>query len=1135
MRISYMQIMNNLIQIGLTVSLAALVPLLLRRVLKKRYPARAVCLVWALLALRLLVPVQLTLPEAPVRVTPRTNYVMQDDRMLFEQAGLPVEQTPARWVTDEQAAALSHANTSQTTTFNLTAVLLGLWLAGVAISAIRQAVSYGILKRRLDRTAGPAKRTDLLDVLDSQRSDLGISRKIPLLISPAADCPMLAGFIRPALYLPDENISAADAAFIFRHELTHCRHGDLWLKLLLTAAQCVHWFNPLVYLIVRFAQEDIELACDDAVVRGQNAAYRRAYGETILRSAVAQSRRRQSLVSCFGDDKKTLMRRFEGLFDKSVKKRGAALIVLVALLTATLGGTIAVGTKKDPAAAEARALLMANTFAQAYVDEDTEAFNKYLVPNSENLVDNFTTGAAVYKRYVTKYEPETQTALIVYEYEYDADRMKTWGIEAPVTVGVPYREAQRLYFTGEGDKMLISKAIWEVSNDLSDFTPDDNHLVQSLDDFKTLYENDLGLPDFFEDDNEIGDSSNAVQAAEIQLGIFPAAGQIQGSDEEPAPYNDIRKVTFTFKDNSKVIITMIGGRPQDWTDGSGVRSRTAADLAQQYARGLLHKSGQYIYPILTPEKQQEFISQQYDMTGGTQWTWKFGSSSPSVRDYVLVPTDDDSAYRIICRMDGGGIGDVRTGYLVQTTREDGGRRMISDVTELSDADMTQSELFRLYYSTGLALPSLPDEVGNFSGLPRTDSLTAARDAFYYFGNPVDGSKTGWIADVTQIQSIVRSDIRGGAYIDIVQLTFTDGSDPINVQMEQTGTGYWKPTGIQEDVSAMSGANVLPVSADAFGALSFANLPTLNTGDIIIFNFGSKPVGGVTLVNRLVNAAGSPRYQNMTDDETTLTQTNSGYGYVYTIPQSVSELLASDLSVPFYHALTLEYTDAQHIRHTAVAAYMTNAMTQLENPQLPSGGYYSDALGCTLKLPQEFRNAVSANINTDGSMTFFVKDTDSVLMTLTAQLLSVLKHDFGENWAENYPVPVRPLAERDGLAYFLIYPSDVQYDPADEQAAAQYQTLFEDAQRISPEDLTLDADPHDTSVYERRNMEDTEHYGDRTTAELLLYLPISDGAYTEGILATLDARYREDKAAFEQALRAADSTAQSLWAQHLAAQ
>lgn len=1128
MRISYMQIMNNLIQIGLTVSLAALVPLLLRRVLKKRYPARAVCLVWALLALRLLVPVQLTLPEAPVRVTPRTNYVMQGDRMLFEQAGLPVEQTPVRWVTDEQAAALSHAGTSRTTTFNLTAVLLGLWLAGVVISAIRQAVSYGMLKRRLDRTAGPAERADLLDVLASQRSGLGISRKIPLLISPAADCPMLAGFIRPALYLPDENISAADAAFIFRHELTHCRHGDLWLKLLLTAAQCVHWFNPLVYLIVRFAQEDIELACDDAVVRGQNAAYRRAYGETILRSAIAQSRRRQSLVSCFGDDKKTLMRRFEGLFDKSVKKRGAALIVLVALLTATLGGTIAVGTKKDPAAAEARALLMANTFAQAYVDEDTEAFNKYLVPNSENLVDNFTTGAAVYKRYVTKYEPETQTALIVYEYEYDADRMKTWGIEAPVTVGVPFREAMRLHFTGEGNDMLISSMTFEVSSDPFTSDPDNNYLVSSLDDFKLLYANDLGLPDFVSasDGLTIG-SGHPTQAAETLLGLSPATSQLSGTDIV-AP--DIIKVTFTFRDNSKVILTMVnqfgqGWLPQDWTDGKNAADRSAADLAQQYARGLLHKSGQYIYPILTPEKQQEFISQQYDMTGGTQWTWKFGSSSPSVRDYVLVPTDDDSAYRIICRMDGGGISDVRTGYLVQTTCENGGRRMISDVTELSDADMTQSELFRLYYSTGLALPSLPDEVGNFSGLPRTDSLTAAQDAFYYFGNPVDGSKAGWIADVTQIQSIVRSDIRGGAYADIVQLTFTDGSDPINIQMEKIGTvdtGYWKPTGIQEDVSAMSGANVLPIGADAFTSISFANLPTLNTGDVIVFHFGSEPVGGVHLVNRLVVSDGSLRYNNMIDDETTLTRTNSGY--VYTVPQSVSEALSSDLSVPFYHALTLEYTDAQHIRHTAVAAYMTNAMTQLENPPLPSGGYYSDALGCTLKLPQEFRNAVSANINTDGTMTFFVKDTDSVLMTLTAQPISVLKRDFGENWAENYPVPVRPLAERDGLAYFLIYPSDVQYDPADEQAAAQYQTLFEAAQRISPEDLALDADPHDTSAY-----------ADRATAVLLGYLDagIVDSETETALFDELDHRAQADGVSFSAAMRQAGENAQALWHKHLA--
>ena len=130
--------------------------------------------------------------------------------------------------------------------------------------------------------------------------------------------------------------------FIFRHELTHYKRGDLWLKLLLVAARSVHWFNPLVRLLTRFAQEDIELACDDAVVRGMDGSQRRAYGETILRSAQAQAQRR-ALVSCFTGDKETLMRRFEGLFDKRAKKRGAALIVAAAVLVASLGCAVSVG------------------------------------------------------------------------------------------------------------------------------------------------------------------------------------------------------------------------------------------------------------------------------------------------------------------------------------------------------------------------------------------------------------------------------------------------------------------------------------------------------------------------------------------------------------------------------------------------------------------------------------------------------------------------------------------------------------------------------------------------------------------------------------------------------------------------
>lgn len=1067
------KLLNNLMQIGLTVSLAALVPLILRRLMKKRYPARMVCVVWAILALRLLIPVQLTLPQAPVQVMPRTSYVVQSDQTAFRQAGLPVTQTPARWVTGTQAQTLSAADTGTVKTVDITDILLTLWLAGVIACVLWQGIGYYRLIRSLKGTSRSVERADLHTILQEQCADLVIDREIPLRVSSAADCPMLAGFIHPTLYLPDERISRTDAAFIFRHELTHYKHGDLWLKLLLLAARCLHWFNPLVHLIARFAQEDIEAACDDAVVRGHDGAYRRAYGETILRSAIAQAQKRKALVSCFGDDKKTLMRRFEGLFDKSVKKRGVALVVMIALLVGSLGCVVAVGEKKPNQTTEERALMMANTFAQAYVDEDTEAFNKYLVPNSENLVDNFTTGAAVYKRYVTKYEPETQTALIVYEYEYDAARMAAQGMQANgITPGLPYREAQRLYFTGKGDKMLISKAIWEADSDLTSSTGDDSGLVNSLEHFKLLYENDLGLPDFVSADNKavIG-NSDPVSAAEVLLGIAPAVSQVEGSNQDAAPYNDIRKVTFTFKDNSKVVVTMInqfgqGWLPQDWTDGSGVRSRTAADLAQQYARAVLHKSAQYIFPILTPDGQKDLITQQMAMTGGEQWTWKYGPSSPSATDFVLVPTDDENSYCVVFRLSGSGVNDARSAYIVQTIRENKNSSGIGDIRELSTDSMTQSELFRTYYATGLSWPDLPDEVGNFSGKDRLNAEEAAKDAFYYFGSNLEQDmsdwETPWISSTELDWQVTSTD---GYQSKIVQLNFADGSTPVKIQMVQNDSGYWKPIGMVDSVTAKSREQELGVGVDARSAMVRGKMPNLAVGDKITFTFETEPVDGVEITNRLVNWEDGSQF-GVIDEQITLQK--SGDGWVYTVPTSLGEMLSSTISYPFYHAVTLEYTDASHIQHKATAVYTSGSDSADENADsdITSTDYYNDSLNYSLKLPQSFVDNGYAKRNPeDDSILFGMKNAmgddsrdpteDGAIMTLRVDATAVLHSEYGDNWTKNYPSPVKQLAEKDGLTYYLAYVSDVQYDPANQEIAAKYKEMFTAAQNITADDFVLD--------------------------------------------------------------------------------
>lgn len=1101
------KLLNNLMQIGLTVSLAALVPLILRRLMKKRYPARMVCVVWAVLALRLLIPVQLTLPQAPVQVMPRTSYVVQSDQTAFRQAGLPVVQNPTRWVTGTQAQTLSAADTGTVKTVDITDILLTLWLAGVIACVLWQGIGYYRLIRSLKGTSRSVERADLHTILQEQCADLVIDREIPLRVSSAADCPMLAGFIHPTLYLPDERISRTDAAFIFRHELTHYKHGDLWLKLLLLAARCLHWFNPLVHLIARFAQEDIEAACDDAVVRGHDGAYRRAYGETILRSAIAQSQKRKALVSCFGDDKKTLMRRFEGLFDKSVKKRGVALVVMIALLVGSLGCVVAVGEKKPNQTTEERALMMANTFAQAYVDEDTEAFNKYLVPNSENLVDNFTTGAAVYKRYVTKYEPETQTALIVYEYEYDAARMAAQGMQANgITPGLPYREAQRLYFTGKGDKMLISKAIWEADSDLTSSTGDDSGLVNSLEHFKLLYENDLGLPDFVSADNKavIG-NSDPVSAAEVLLGIAPAVSQVEGSNQDAAPYNDIRKVTFTFKDNSKVVVTMInqfgqGWLPQDWTDGSGVRSRTAADLAQQYARAVLHKSAQYIFPILTPDGQKDLIAQQMAMTGGEQWTWKYGPSSPSATDFVLVPTDDENSCYVVFRLSGSGVNDARSAYIVQTIRENKNSSVIGDIRELSTDSMTQSELFRTYYATGLSWPTVPQYIDSMDTQMIRGYTDPAQAAMQYFGMALHGDSYLMLVKDTEViwQAVGGwSNSDDNTEIAVVQLTFGDSSAPVKVQLEKTAAGYWQPVGVVEDITAKSGEQELGIGANARGALTTGKLPELAVGDTIKFTFANEPSGGVQLTNRLVNLDGTMQ-DALTDEQTVLTKTADGW--TYTVPESMSKSLTSTAVEPYLHALVLEYTDARHIQHKAAALYVLSngeAATVVHGDEtLNSVAYRNDVLGYTLELPLSFNNTVGGSQYEDGSVHFNMLDEadsssahDICIMTLEAQPTAALKQSYGENWTENYAMPVKQLAEQDGLTYFLIYAADVQYDPSNAEQAARYKELYTAAQDITADDFTLDdLTDKDNTARRRQLLEGLgRHYAARQGQTVRVYV------------------------------------------------
>ena len=1068
LRFEWSGLLNNLVQIGLTVSAAALVLFLLRKVMKKRYPARAICFVWAILAIRLLIPVQLTLPDPPVQVTPIKYVAFREDlgSISYENGTplQPVERTgPVQFQTFTESESWD-GSLSSDKLIPVAKMLFILWGMGMLAYAIWQAYSY-MSFLYLAREAGqPAERDTLHRVLAEQKQSLGIRRNIPLVVTPAADCPMLAGFVRPALYLPDEALSEQEAMFIFRHELTHYKRGDLWLKLLLTAAKMVHWFNPLVYLMARFAQEDIELACDDAVVRGMDGAARRAYGETILRSAAAQVKKR-ALVSCFTGDKKTLMRRFEGLFDTRAKKRGVALVVAAAVLVGSLGCAVSVGESKDSGDTfETQALAAAEEYRRA-----AEVFTDRLVEESglgdetqaENRLDTedfdpwaINSGYWPIVRYTVDYEPDTQTCLMVREKDTSSQSFAAEGIPN----GVPLRQAVRLSFEEVDGKVLIDSM--EILH--SEIDP-----VDSLETFRMLYENDLGLPDFLSAEidwtaeaAELTDPGmaavNLLHLAELQSYMISPLDPTEGSLG-----NDIWVGTFALADHSEIQITMInqfdqGWLPQDFTYEDGINNRTAADLAQQFARGVLHKSGQFIYPILSAEKQQDFIAQQRGQSGDGNWYWRYGGSSPAYRDFVVIPAEDGNACWVVFQMYGGGVTDYRSGFLVETGSEDG-RTVITELTNAASMDLTHSELFRLYYDSGLAWPALPEGAERFNDQPLGTLDTpdyAAAVVFSYIG----GTSAFELLSESGSEATVR-------------IQFVDGSPSVDVRMQKTGD-CWLPVGLAEQFDdsfrATAGEVALPVGASVEQAVQNAagDVPLLAKGDEIELLFDPAPVGEVTIADSVIREDGTLQYSERETETSTFSYTGSvaSMSYSYPVEHIPAELLSSTLTPYTYRGVTVSYTSADGVAHTASFVFRMEGVANQPDYTITSTTYHNDAYGYTLTLPDCFVGQGYMK-EENGVVTFGMKNAwpDEVadpygagaVMSLAVGSVAELRDVFGEEWAENYFVPCEELAVQNGLAYMLLFASDVQYDPQDEAIVAAYTEMYQAAQAMGPESISFE--------------------------------------------------------------------------------
>ena len=341
----------NLLKTSLLGSLAILAMLVLKPLWRERYRAKTRCWLWLALAAFLLLPIDFSVKNAPVQAAPPKDYTLfvgtdktaiQSTDNLFGDMAEKSGQSPAAVRDTIIQRPVTNPEQKTTRYIPVTTILFYGYLAGAAAFLLYQGVSYAHFRRTVRRWKRDVSRADYAAMLSDTARDLGVSAP-EMIVCEAISTPAVTGLLRPRLLLPHEHYDVQELRYILRHELCHLKRRDMLLKLVLLAANAMHWFNPVVYLMLRQADEDIELACDSAATDGLELPERAAYSRTLL-AAVQSSVRALPATTCFGGTVERLKRRITNVLGAQ-KKRGLGIVALVLALTLTAGCAVSWGER----------------------------------------------------------------------------------------------------------------------------------------------------------------------------------------------------------------------------------------------------------------------------------------------------------------------------------------------------------------------------------------------------------------------------------------------------------------------------------------------------------------------------------------------------------------------------------------------------------------------------------------------------------------------------------------------------------------------------------------------------------------------------------------------------------------------
>ena len=312
----------RLLQMSLAGGVMIVVITVLRALAMNRVPKKTFLLLWGAALVRLLIPFSL-----PSRLSIYS--------LLGRSASVPAAHPPvtARLPAVPMGQEATAADAASVPVWTI------VWLVGLAVCVLTFAALYIRCYREFQMSL-PVDQ----DFARRWLTAHPLRRKLAIRQSDRISSPLSFGILRPVILLPKKTDWADEEAlrYVLEHEFVHIRRFDSISKLLLIAAACVHWFNPLVWAMYILANRDLELSCDETVLRRFGGDVRGAYARVLIRM---EERRRGVQPLCNHFSKNAMEERIRAIM--KTKKFTAISLMLAALLVAGTVTVFATSAKQD--------------------------------------------------------------------------------------------------------------------------------------------------------------------------------------------------------------------------------------------------------------------------------------------------------------------------------------------------------------------------------------------------------------------------------------------------------------------------------------------------------------------------------------------------------------------------------------------------------------------------------------------------------------------------------------------------------------------------------------------------------------------------------------------------------------------